>query len=95
MRAATERTRLVDETIASGIEQWTTAGWILRQHLAAGRAQGLGSDERFAFRQIRSAASQLEMAAFLYADTISVDRARREIGIDLANFVKSGVHARS
>ena len=32
------------------------------------------------------------MAAFLYADTIPVDRSRREIGIDLANFLKCGLH---
>ena len=94
MGAASERPRLVNETIAGYfIEQWTGASDAFRQRLASGRTQRLRRDERFAFRQVRSATGELEMAAFFYPHAVAIDRSCREIGIDLANFFKSCVHS--
>ena len=94
MGAATERAGIVDQAIAGlGIEQGTCAGRICRQCFAPCRPQRLRSEESFPFRQVRCAASQLEMAALLYAHAAAVNRPRREIGVNLANFLESCVHA--
>ena len=94
MGAATEGAGIVDQAIAGlRIEQGTCARRICRQRFAACRAQRPCSEKSFPFRQVRCAASQLEMAALFYAHAAAVNRPRREIGVNLANFLESCVHA--
>ena len=94
MGAATERAGVVDQAIAgSRIEQGTSARRIGGQRFAPCRPQRLCREKSFPFRQVRCAASQLEMAALFYAHTAAIDRPRREIGVNLANFLESCVHA--
>jgi hypothetical protein len=94
MGTAAERSGIVNQAIASsGIKQRTCARRIMRQGFATRRAQGVRCEQRFSFGQVGSAAGQFEMAAFLQAHAIAIDWSRREIRIDLADFIKDGVHS--
>jgi hypothetical protein len=92
MRAASEWSRFVNQAIACfSLEHWTGSISILRERFPAGGAQCFGREERFAFRQVRSAPGQFEMATLGSAQAITLDRSLRKIDIYISHFVERGV----
>ncbi len=87
MCAAAEWAIVVDEAIAGGrVEHGTGAIRIFRERFAAGGAKCARGDDRFAFRQVRSATGQFKMATFGLARAVPLNRTLRKIDIDLAHF---------
>ena len=89
MSATTEWSRIVDQTVAGlRIEQRTGAAGIRRQLRPARSPQCRRRHERFTLREVWRPAGQFKMATLLQSDAIAIDRSRREIGVDLANFIE-------
>ena len=95
MGPTTEGTGIVDETIAAGeIEERTCPRRILGQLRPADGADCPGCQQRFALGKIRRAAGELEMAAFLYAHAIPLDRTQRKVGVNRAYFIQGALDVR-
>jgi hypothetical protein len=93
MCPASERSRFVNQAIACFLlEHWTRAISIVRERFSAGSAQTFRREERFAFRQIRSAPGQFEMTTLGFAHAVALDRASRKIDINLSHLGKRGLH---
>ena len=89
MGAAPERTILIDQASAAlTFEERTVAIGMLRHRFSAGASKSLGRNDGFAFRKVRSATSQFEMATFGAANAISLDRPLRQIGVNLPHLLK-------
>jgi hypothetical protein len=89
MRATSKRSRFVNQAIARfSLKHWAPSISILWKRFPASGAKRFGCEQRFAFRQIRSAAGQFEMATLGLAQAISLDRSLRKIDIYISHFVE-------
>jgi hypothetical protein len=93
MRAASKRSRFVNQAIARfSLKHWARSISILRKQFPASGAKRFGCEQRFAFRQIRSAPGQFEMATLGSAQAIALDRSLRKIDIYISHFVERGLY---
>jgi hypothetical protein len=93
MRATAERSRFVNQAIACfSLEHWTRSISTFREGCSAGGPKCFRCNERFAFRQIRSASCQFKMTTLSPAHAIPLDRPLRKIDIYIPHFVERGLH---
>ena len=89
VRAAAERPIFVDQAIACFLlKHWARSISIFRERFSSGGAKRIGRDDRFTFRQTRSASGQFEMTTFSPAQAIALDRPLRKIDINLSHFIQ-------
>ncbi len=86
MRAAAKRPAVVDQALALLAEQRAGSIRALRQLFPTTRPQRIRSDDRFAARQKRGAAGELEMAAAGAPHARALDRAPRELRVNCTHF---------
>jgi hypothetical protein len=90
MRATSERPVLINQA-APGLvlEQRTRPVVSFGQSGAAGGLQRPRGEDRFASRQVRRFAGEFEMTALRAQLAVALDRARRKIPVDVADFFQS------
>src|ERR1700730_5401353 len=91
MRATSERSSLVNQTIAClSLQHWARLIRILRERFSASSSKRFRREDCFAFRQIRIAPGQFEMATLGFAHAISLDRPLRKIDIYVSHLIERG-----
>ena len=82
MGAAAERASLVDQAMTGVPEHRARAVVALRQLRATIRTQRRGGDDGFAFRHVRRATGELELAALGTAHARALDGSRVELRVN-------------